>query len=77
MLHSHMYVDNLIYIFWSKPELAIVFPFYQKPQIAAPSSPFPPSSFLGSGPEGADDLCFHIGGNFSLLGSGPEGDKVL
>ena len=27
------------------------------------------SPFLGSGPEGADDLCFHIGGNFSFSSS--------
>ena len=30
-------------------------------------------SFLGSGPEGADDLCLHTWGKFFLLGSGPEG----
>ena len=27
--------------------------------------------FLGSGPKGADDLCFHIGGNFSSSSSVP------
>ena len=28
-------------------------------------------SFLSSGPEGADDLCFHIGGNFVIFFSVP------
>ena len=27
----HMYVYNLIYIFWSEPELPIVVPFYMSP----------------------------------------------
>ena len=33
---------------------------------SSPSSSFPASFLLGSGPEGADDLCIHIQGNFLL-----------